>query len=141
MTFSMKPAIKLIEKTLLGLVDEFGIPLEEGVADVIPGLEYALTLLREEEKRTAPDELFLAFYNAYPRKVGKPNALKAWKKFKVDAELAAKIMASLEAHKSTRQWQNKEYIPHPATWLNQERWNDEVASTTALPTNDKYAGI
>lgn len=106
----------------------------------VAGINYSLGVIERLEKESEPDALFLAFYNAYPRKVGKPNALKAWKKFKVDAELAAKIMASLEAHKQTRQWQNKEYIPHPATWLNQERWEDEVDSET-VNRNPKYDGI
>lgn len=96
------------------------------------------------ERLTTPvviDELFTAFYQAYPRKVGKPNALKAWKKFKVDAELAVKIMASLDAHKQTKQWRDKQYIPHPATWLNQERWNDEVDTPNAVPSDPDFQGI
>ena len=109
----------------------------------VAGINYSLGVIERLEKESEPDALFVAFYNAYPRKVGRPNALKAWKKYKVDAELATKIMASLEEHKKMKQWQTKEYVPHPATWLNQERWNDEVegAGVTSERSQSKFGNV
>jgi len=64
---------------------------------------------------------FDAFYLAYPRKVSKANARKAWEKNKCNL---TEILPALEQHK--KGWKDPLYIPHPATWLNQRRWEDET---------------
>jgi hypothetical protein len=73
---------------------------------------------------------FQKFWSAYPRKVGKDAAAKAFEKRKVDYVLLGAIMAALEEQKQSQQWQRDggQYIPHPATWLNQGRWQDVVES-------------
>lgn len=72
---------------------------------------------------------FATFWTEYPRKVAKPEAMKAWIKAKPDAELVAAIMAGLRRAKTSRDWtkDDGQFIPHPATWLNQQRWEDESA--------------
>lgn len=64
---------------------------------------------------------FETFYSNYPRKVAKPNARKAWDKNKC---VLAEVLPALEKHKKT--WNDPQFIPHPATWLNQRRWEDDV---------------
>lgn len=81
-----------------------------------------------DEARTKQGHLptgFEDFWKAYPKKKAKPEAVRAWKKIKT-AEIPA-IMASIEAHKKTEDWNknNGQYIPYPATFLNQRRWEDE----------------
>jgi hypothetical protein len=46
-------------------------------------------------------------------------------------------MQAMEKHKGSEQWSKDGgiFIPYPATWLNQERWNDEVIK--ALPAKKK----
>jgi len=74
---------------------------------------------------------FNIFWKQYPRKVAKPNALKAWNKIKPDEELLKKILAAINSQGlSGREIQ---FVPHPASWLNAERWNDEINSA---PAND-----
>jgi hypothetical protein len=70
---------------------------------------------------------FEAFWNAYPRKVAKQAALKAWTRLQPDGSLKAEVQKALARAKRTRQWTRDggEYIPHPATWLNNRRWEDE----------------
>lgn len=68
---------------------------------------------------------FEQFWNEYPRKVAKKKAQTLFAKLKLGEELFSKIMAALRAQKLSSQWQNPTYIPHPTTWLSQERWNDE----------------
>ena len=70
---------------------------------------------------------FDVFWQAYPRKVGKGASRKAWEKIKPDENLKNKIITAVEQQKKSKQWTKDEgqYIPHPATWLNQERWEDE----------------
>lgn len=71
---------------------------------------------------------FATFWNAYPNKKAKANALKAWRKIKPSAELFEKIMRAIETQKRSIDWtkDNGAYIPHPATWLNGGRWDDEI---------------
>lgn len=84
---------------------------------------------------------FEKFWIAYPRKTAKATALKSWKKIKPDAEMQETILAALEQHKQTEQWTRDkgQFIPHPATWLNQCRWEDEVqgAEQSAPPSQPK----
>lgn len=74
-----------------------------------------------------PQGGFAEFWSAYPKKVGKGEAEKAWKKAKVNGH-KAEVLAALDAQKSSQQWQRDggQYIPNPATWLNQRRWEDEL---------------
>lgn len=66
------------------------------------------------------------FWDAYPRKVGKPNALKAWKRLKPDIST---VLAALKRQRHSEQWtkDDGQFIPHPTTWLNREGWDDAVA--------------
>ena len=79
------------------------------------------------------NNIFAQFWAAYPRHEAKQTALKAFEKINPDEELLAKMLSAIEKQKRTSQWQenNGQYIPHPATWLNQRRWEDEV--TTSQP--------
>jgi len=81
-----------------------------------------------QEETPAPDgtDLFEAFWSAYPKKVGKADAKKAWPKAckRLDAERlvkAAGYWAGLWANARIE----KKFILHPATWLNGQRWDDE----------------
>ena len=67
-------------------------------------------------------EWFNSFWEAYPRKVGKPSALKAWKKISF---VGTELLAGLERWKQTDQWQTETLIPHPTTFLNDRRWEDD----------------
>jgi uncharacterized protein YdaU (DUF1376 family) len=76
---------------------------------------------------------FDTFWKHYPRKVAKPNALKAWLKLKPDDDLTKKIISAVSQQNLSAK--EEQFIPHPASWLNARRWEDEVkvASTTAFP--------
>ena len=71
-------------------------------------------------------EGFGEFWSAYPRKVGKDAARKAFAKRKPHPELLAKMLAAVAIQAKSTQWQRDggQYIPHPSTWLNEGRWND-----------------
>lgn len=74
------------------------------------------------------DEKFERFWKAYPRKAAKQNALRAWKKIRMTAEMFDKIMAAVESQKRSEDWKrdNGSYIPYPATWLNGGYWDNEL---------------
>ena len=65
---------------------------------------------------------FAEFWELYPRKIGKGAARAAWKKVKADGR-NGEIVAAVKAQAGSEQWK-RGFIPNPATWLNQERWND-----------------
>jgi hypothetical protein len=67
---------------------------------------------------------FDLFWSEYPRKVGKKKAKQIWMKRKLGNGTFPKIMDSLQLVKKT--WDDVEFIPHPTTWLNQERGEDEI---------------
>jgi len=74
------------------------------------------------QKKIKPLPGFEDFYQAYPRKVGRGAAEKAWAKLRPSPELLAEILSALQ------RWEvptDPQYIPHPATWLNAKRWADE----------------
>lgn len=70
--------------------------------------------------------LFEEFWKRYPRKTNKGFARKVFDKLKVDDDLLKKMIHAIEQQKRSEQWKNPQYIPHPSTWLNGERWEDEV---------------
>lgn len=76
---------------------------------------------------------FTAFWGAYPRKVAKQTAVKAWGKTGANdsQSLTATILADVK-RRVDGEWKGKEvqYIPHPATYLNQRRWEDETTTGT-----------
>ena len=76
--------------------------------------------------------MFQAFWTLYPRKVAKRTAQSSWNRL---SELEQKeALDALQNH--LKYWKlketSKEFIPHPATWLNQGRWEDEIDLTESL---------
>lgn len=85
---------------------------------------------------------FTEFWKAYPNKKAKQAAAKAWKRLKPDRALFDVIMQALEAAKRSDQWSRDKgrYIPHPATWINGQRWEDQDAEVAA-DTNRGQSGM
>ena len=87
------------------------------------------------------DDTFAVFWSAYPRKDSKAKAKASWDKLKPDKALVSRIMAALEQHKRSDQWTRDggQYIPYPATWLNQRRWEDEgIVKANETPRRPSY---
>ena len=82
------------------------------------------------------EEEFDLFWEAYPKKVGKKNAFKAFQKArKTDLPEIGVLVPIIEKQKLTTQWRrdNGQFIPNPSTWLNQGRWDDEQQSVDSKP--------
>lgn len=80
----------------------------------------------ESNAREAQNIAFDAFWAVYPRKVGKGEARKAFKKISQSAYPL--LVPAVERQKKTRQWQEDKgrFVPNPSTWLNQGRWEDDA---------------
>jgi hypothetical protein len=70
---------------------------------------------------------FEEFWSAYPRKVGKDDALKAWNKLKPTKELLGLALTALSWQCLQETWRKDggQFVPYPATWLNRGSWKDE----------------
>lgn len=72
---------------------------------------------------------FERFWASYPRKVGKGAAWRIWAKLRPDDALLTRMLAAVTEQRQSPQWRKDggQYVPHPSTWLNQERWSDSAA--------------
>jgi hypothetical protein len=69
---------------------------------------------------------FERFWLVYPKKRGRQEAEKAWKKVKpIEYD---EVIAAVAIHRACKEWikDGGQFIPHPASWLNGRRWEDEV---------------
>lgn len=85
---------------------------------------------------------FDKFWNAYPRKVKRLSTEKAFIKINPNEELLIIILNSIEKFKKTEEWkkENGKYIPHPASWLNDKRWEDEDVNIIKEKGDSSYDG-
>lgn len=74
---------------------------------------------------------FGIFWAVYPKRVAKKDAEKAWKK--LTSEQKVRAMDALPKH--IEHWADSEFIPYPATWLNGERWEDELEERKVVPVD------
>ena len=92
---------------------------------------------KAELERLAVD--FEEIWSLYPRKVGKKACRNWWARHAPSAEVVRKMAETIEKYKKTDQWQ-RGYIPHPQTFFNQGRWEDEVETPKQLPAETKSYG-
>lgn len=84
-------------------------------------------LLQKKDKSVLMlEQDFENFWQEYPKKVGKKKACTSFLKLKKD--LLPIILEALKKQKSSAAWEENggQFIPHPATWINGERWEDDV---------------
>lgn len=87
---------------------------------------------------SALDPDFVRFWQDYPRKVAKTRAEAVWAAAMPTPALARTILDALAHHAAfwRRHGTPLDKIPHPATWLHQRRWEDQLGDTTS---EDPYA--
>ena len=74
---------------------------------------------------------FAGFIAAYPRKVGKVQAQQVWEKLAPDEALRKRIAEAVRAWARSPEWARNQgqFIPKPARWLREARWDDEPGTT------------
>ena len=85
-----------------------------------------------KEKAASLDRAFDKFWAVYPRHTAKQDAKKAFTKVAPDDELLNTMLTAIQKQKQTEQWSDPRYIPHPATWINGRRWEDEPQKPAQL---------
>ena len=88
------------------------------------------TYAHQKNAQSQFDALFAfdEFWKAYPKKKDKKKAQDKFLRCCKDEFIFNQIMFNLSKQKRSRDWNksNGQFIPYPTTWLNGERWNDEV---------------
>ena len=88
---------------------------------------------REEERRENVSEQFEVFWKAFPRKTDKARAKRSFLRLtKTEQELAVSNIQRLYSETPAQ------FIPHPSTYLNGKRWEDQAIQRTPTFT---YANL
>jgi len=96
--------------------------------------------VKNDKKRNIYNVDFEKFYNTYPIKKSKKKAFEAWIKIKPDLDIC---LAAIKSQKMEKQKLKEafEFCPawkHPATWLNQGCWEDEIIKTEKENERDDF---
>lgn len=94
-----------------------------------------------EDRATSADEVFEAFWKLYPRKIGKPKARTAFAAALRKGTTVGQIVTGLRpwiVYWSARG--EPEFVPHPTTWLNQRRWEDDPPTVATPRVATRAAG-
>ena len=105
--------------------------------------------VKKVKKEKIDNKYFNEFWDLYPRKRGKQNAYKIYAKLlKQDTGLHQAIISSLKNQDNELFQRPTQYIPYPATWLNQKGWEDEIemqskikSNQTVTPPSGKYDSL
>lgn len=86
----------------------------------------------EAPQITAGGPTFDEFWAVWPKKVAKPDALRAWVKA-VKNVSASLIVEAAILYRDNPSIPERKFIPYAATWLNRAGWDDELPSGGAAP--------
>lgn len=83
---------------------------------------------------------FSEFWERYPNKRGRKEAIRAWQKLSPDEAVQASILKALAWQGQGEDWRKEggRFVPHASTYLNGERWLDEPPKAAAVV--DIFAG-
>ena len=133
--------LKLTESRACDLLKQVDIMLiSEGCQDDAPETETETEKRRDRVVVSAYSESFDTFWAAYPKKVGKNAAWRAWSKS--DLPAIDVILTAIRDQAGTDSWRKEkgQFIPNPATWINAGRWMDETKIKVA-PKRDESVDI
>jgi hypothetical protein len=84
-------------------------------------------------KASQASEKFTRLWQIYPWKRARPPALEAFLKLNPSEALLTTIIASVEAHKKSKQWKNPDFSINLSKFLNEQRWEDVLAAPSDPP--------
>jgi len=81
---------------------------------------------------------FETFWQAYPKKIGKGAAIKSYQRARGITNLEA-MLSAIAHQRDSEQWckDGGQFVPNPATWLNQMRWEDQLTVDVRKPKAEK----
>lgn len=90
----------------------------------IKSKEYKVKSIKYKEGHVA--DKFDLFWKMYPRKTSKKKASESFNRLNPTDELFDGIMIAIENQKAAGMLDDGQFTPHASTWLNQERWSDQI---------------
>lgn len=122
---SVKPSNGLVGNTLMETCETHLSSIHKITSEI--NTSASLSLESKNLNTVEREKWFEQFWTLYPKKAGKKPAQASWRKVK--REDYQKVLDALARHRKSEQWtkNNGQFIPNATTWLNQERWDDEVS--------------
>lgn len=135
------PAKEFYKVDMFRLINQVGLDLPEREGLDLPEREGLLKENKDKENKavktasstdaTLTASMFEKFWKLYPRKLSKGKALTAWERLcrkpSKERPTWGAVKLALIQQRKTDQWKSKDFVPHPATWINQKRWLDDPA--------------
>lgn len=114
-------------------------PTPQGGSEVEAGQAPTRKPRRASTLSQADLALFEQWYGAYPRKVSRGDAEKAWRSITPSKALLEEMMAALAWQVRSHDWtkDNGSFIPYPATYLRAKKWMDQP--TAAACSNGSFS--
>lgn len=128
-------------------VSQFVSAQEHGISQVATHKEehsFKKNNLKEEQNpKTEFGAEFAQFWRAYPRKAGKGNALTKFEEQVSSGAVPDDLVKAATNYRAETERQQTEmrYIPHPSTFLNQERWRDYLKAPAMSAADKRRATI
>lgn len=94
----------------------------------------ALVLAPDPQEPT-PEDWWDLFWQHYPRRVGKAKARTAFMAAVKRGTHPGQIVQGLAAQHAALSARETQYQPHPATWLHQQRWDDDPGAVGRVRGN------
>lgn len=122
-----------------------GIPRTNDLTGSVKQTYKCLDIINKKEKikiTQKQKENFQLFWTVYPKKKGKEKAFESFIKRTKDLPPIKKLVKIVKLHADQDDWikDDKQWVPMPATWLNQGRWQDEVKGIeTVMKTKKKFS--
>ena len=85
-------------------------------------------------QRQEKNPRFEQFWAIYPRHEVKMTARRAFERINPNDKTLYEMLQWIMQAKYSAQWQDTRFIPHPATWLNQRRWEDDIPPIKSADT-------
>lgn len=126
LAIAIQRELNVIPSHILSFFEKNGYPM-----DTLSILSRDRDRDRERERKGNSNkkfqESFAKFWKVYPRKVSKTTAEKSWNKLKPSPSLVEKILADVNQKANSESWtkDGRRFCPHPSTYINQKRWEDE----------------
>jgi len=84
---------------------------------------------------------FSQFWEVYPNKKNRAQAEKKFVSLKITDDTLAVIKKNISDRLATGDWDDPKYIPHPTTYLNGKRWEDQISSNGPSPVNGQVREV
>lgn len=122
-----KSALKIKDNKAYTEIAPIGVQFGNHLATQVSIGKLSIGKVRKEKVKEDGEDIDARFWGIYPDKIAKAKARESWEKLPQEDREKAVIAIKIQVESNHfRGKDGQDYIPHPATWLNQKRWEDEI---------------